>query len=67
MSVNKTILESTELSTGTEVNVHIASSGRGSLGIDGSEVNINVWLTTAELKAIADMINKALEENENAN
>lgn len=62
MSIHKSIIEDVELSTGTQLYVQI-NSKRGSISIDGSEINASVWLTKEELKAFADVIYKALEQD----
>lgn len=61
MSIYKSILEEVELSTGTQLYVQI-NGKRGSISIDGSEINASCWLTLTELKAYAIAINKALEQ-----
>ncbi len=62
MPTNKSILESTELSTGTELTVQAGNTRRVSLSIDGSESNFTIWLSLEELIAFRDTINKTLEE-----
>jgi len=59
--ITKSILNEVELSTGTQLYVQINGS-RASLSIDGSEINASVWLTQAELKALAEAIKLSLEQ-----
>ena len=61
MSINKSYIESVELSTGTELVIQANGSGpRVSFSIDSSETNISVWLTKEEAKQFASEINKSL-------
>lgn len=63
MAINKSYIESVELSTGTELTVQASgTSDRVSLSIDGSETNFSIWITKEEAKAFANEINKMLEE-----
>jgi len=63
MAVNKSYLESLDLETGTQIFVQYGGSARkANLSIDGSEISTSLWLKTTELKALADIINKMLDE-----
>lgn len=62
MATYKSIIESVELCTGTELYVQI-NGKRGSISIDGSEINASCWVTLEELAEFAKVINKALEQS----
>lgn len=63
MSVNKSYIESVELSTGTELVVQANGNGNQvSLSIDGRETSFSIWITREEAQAFANEINKMLKE-----
>lgn len=61
MAVNKSVLQELELESGSRVYVQINT--KASISIESKELQYCVWLTIDELQALADTINKALEES----
>lgn len=61
MAVNKSVIENVELENGGEVSVYVVRD-RASLGVQIKDIDFSVWLSAEELKQVAEMINKALEQ-----
>lgn len=64
MSVTKSILESFELSTGTEVTIQASRSDRVVLSIDSSESNHSYYMTTLEAIKLASLLNVVINEQQ---
>lgn len=61
MSKNISIIQETELSTGTQIYVQISST-RASISIDGKDTGMTVWFTVEELDDLRKIITNALGE-----
>ncbi len=61
MSTHKSVIENVELQDGGELSVYIVGE-KASLGIEGKTISSSVWITKEELKQLAEIINKALEQ-----
>lgn len=62
MSINKSVIEQMDLSTGTQAYVQL-NENRVHLSFDGSDVSMGVTMTLEELQAYSDLIQKALEQS----
>lgn len=61
MTVHRSIIQETELSTGTQVYVQI-NGERASISVDNSEQRFAIWLTLEELDDVRKIITNALGE-----
>lgn len=64
--ITQSILNEVELSTGTQVFVQV-NNNRTSISIDGPEISFSLWLKPSELKQLAEVINKTIEEQNEPN
>lgn len=62
MSVNKSTVESVDLTAGGEISIYITDRNRVALTITIGNIESCVWITQEDLKGLVETINKAQEE-----
>lgn len=68
MSIRKSIIEDMELKSGTQIYVQASGLGKDvALSFDGSESSFGIRLSVEETKDYIKILNKVLEEIEDAN